>query len=64
MGAELKPNDITAITTPLNDRPIALAYDFTYERVYWTDFNEGVIRRSFLNGSEPETIFAGGYGNE
>jgi len=62
MGAALRDDDIAAVTIPLTDRPIALAYDFTHERVYWTDFNEGVIKRSFLNGSQPETIFVSAYG--
>ncbi|XP_078360690.1 low-density lipoprotein receptor-related protein 4-like [Oculina patagonica] len=37
-------------------RPVALAYDFVEDRVYWTDVWRNTISRSFLNGSSQEVI--------
>ena len=54
--ADSSLNTITALKFPSLDRPIALEYDFLDERVYWSDFNENLIKRMFLNGSKVETI--------
>lgn len=47
---------LTAIKTPRTDRPIALTYDFVQDHIFWTDFSENVVKRSFLNGSDTVII--------
>ena len=37
-------------------RPVAVAYDFVDDRVYWTDVWRSTISRSFLNGSSQEVV--------
>lgn len=48
--------DISAVRFPPQDRPIGLDYDFEDDRIYWTDFETSLIKRSFLNGSSLEII--------
>ena len=54
------PQDSGSFTSlPLSNslsRPVALAYDFVEDRVYWTDVWRSTISRSFLNGSSQEVI--------
>ncbi|ELT98196.1 hypothetical protein CAPTEDRAFT_227414 [Capitella teleta] len=54
--ADHQMQSIRAVKTPRTDRPIALTYDFLENRIYWTDFRENVVKRSFLNGSDPAII--------
>ncbi|XP_072180611.1 uncharacterized protein [Diadema setosum] len=37
-------------------RPIALAYDYVENRVYWTDVRLGSFSRAYLNGTGQETL--------
>ena len=39
----------------LND-VVGLTYDVKEDRVYWTDFHQGFIRRTFLNGTGLHTL--------
>ena len=54
------PQDSGSFTfLPLSNslsRPVAVAYDFVEDRVYWTDVWRSTISRSFLNGSSQEVI--------
>lgn len=54
------PQDSLSFTfLPLSSslsRPVAVAYDFVEDRVYWTDVWRSTISRSFLNGSSQEVI--------
>ncbi len=57
---KVSPQDSGSITSlSLSNtlsRPVALAYDFVEDRVYWTDVWRNTISRSFLNGSSQEAI--------
>ena len=45
------------LSSSIISRPVALAYDVSEDRVYWTDVTRNTISRSFLNGSMQEVIF-------
>ena len=47
---------LSAVKVAPLDRPIGFDYDVIEDRFYWTDFESGVIRRVFSNGSDIETI--------
>lgn len=54
----LDTNDYTAVVLPIKGikHAVALDYDPIDGKVYWTDDDLHVIKRSMLNGSEQETI--------
>ena len=54
---------VSAIGFPPQDRPIGIEYDFTEMKVYWTDFESNVIKRSYLNGSDLQVIHVKTPGN-
>ena len=54
LDADLR--NVSALKLSPFDRPIGVEYDFTDDRVYWTDFESSVIKRAFLNGSQLEII--------
>lgn len=54
--ADASFHDVSAIQFPPYDRPISLDYDYADDRIYWTDFETSIIKRSFLNGSNLEII--------
>ena len=37
-------------------RPVALDFDLTENRIYWTDVTLNTISRVFINGSSPEVL--------
>lgn len=54
----LDTNDYTAVVLPIKGikHVVALDYDPVDGKVYWTDDDLHIIKRSMLNGSEQETI--------
>ena len=57
---KVSPQDPESLTSlPLGNSlsdPVALAYDFLDDKVYWTDVWRSTISRSFLNGSSQEVV--------
>ena len=49
-------DDLSTLKFPPEDRPIAVDFDFKEQRLYWSDFGAGVIKRAFLNGSDVQVI--------
>jgi len=49
----------TPVHTPVQIGNGALALGVTGGRMYWTDFNDGLIRRANLAGSNPTTLTSG-----
>lgn len=59
MKGFLQDSESSVTFLPLSNslsRPVAVAYDFVDDRVYWTDVWRSTISRSFLNGSSQEVI--------
>ena len=47
----------SAIQLPKQDRPIGLTYDPVENRIFWSDFNRGLIKSAYLNGTDVKTLF-------
>ena len=55
----LNDSNATAQTVPIElniRRPVALDFDLTENRIYWTDVTLNTISRVFVNGSSPEVL--------
>ncbi|TNN88761.1 Low-density lipoprotein receptor-related protein 1B [Liparis tanakae] len=53
-------NVMTALTVPDIDDVTVVDYDAQEERIYWADIKTQTIKRSFINGTQLETIISAG----
>lgn len=50
-------NNITTLFSPGLDFPLAVAYDFSETRIYWSDKTIGVIKSALIDGTSVNVVF-------
>ena len=48
---------------PSTDRPICVTYDPARSYLYWSEFNQGIIKRMLYDGSQTRVLRVGASGN-
>jgi hypothetical protein len=51
LQADSNMANLQTLTAPWFSSPLAIAYDFREQRMYWSDYDEGVVMSANIDGS-------------